>query len=41
MVRPPTLLIAAEAEDFVFSNLLGKGSSADGRVLGVRVAVAL
>lgn len=27
--------------DFHFSNLLGKGSSADGRVLGVRVAVTL
>ena len=27
--------------DFHFSNLLGKGSSADGRVLGVRIAVAL
>lgn len=27
--------------DFHFSNLLGKGSSADGRVLGVRLAVTL
>ncbi|MBA3453556.1 MAG: hypothetical protein H0T42_10725 [Deltaproteobacteria bacterium] len=27
--------------DFQFSNLLGKGSSADGRVLGVRLAVTL
>ena len=27
--------------DFQFTNLLGKGSSADGRVLGVRLAVAL
>ena len=27
--------------DFHFSNLLGKGHSADGRVLGVRIAVTL
>lgn len=34
----PKLTLGA---DFHFSNLLGKGSSADGRVLGVRVAVTL
>jgi len=34
----PKLTLGA---DFQFSNLLGKGSSADGRVLGVRVAVTL